>query len=649
MPPTCLGVLTDATPKPSNFGSEHEPNAEHTWTAQTQQDMMRELMETLDRHQKQVADLAAQQQKAFDTLRKKRDADDLPRAYQPRFGDFSTLPTTDATVVSRAAERQLPQKAMMQTELRREGIDSFSSLASHDTVVLDLDGEVPPDGCDMAEQSEASGASGTESSADVSEMSSIGESGAVGDTGTKQKKRRKKVHVDRSETLESKLMGQPDVELHDPAMSYSPANMRMTKANGWRCTLPLRQAITSHKFEMICTGILFANVLTMVLRLEMEGLLVGEELGEVVDGGVNRNSLVVMEALEVFFTMWFTTELILRLWAVGLFAVADALGAFDALIVVSTLLDYLLARLLDSGGGLNLASARMLRLLKVLKIFRTFKAASAFTELRILLRTVLRSTMALVWTMVVLSMIIVAASNLTAQMLQGFIMSEDGDHELRVWVFQHYGTASRAAYTMLEATLSGGWPNYARRLVMEVNPLWAIFWIAYVFAIIFAVIRVMGALFLAASLKAANEDDDMQALRRMKDSKEWTKKLTKVFWPDFQDSKRTGLAFGSKGTRYPARHMTRGHLESTLANNAALYKLAVYGFEPMEFRLLFDILQDGDDKVDRNAFLKAALRIKGGVKAIDVIEILREVEIMKKMMMVSEPARLGATEAYATL
>eukprot|EP00971_Amphidinium_carterae_P173704 3443559-Amphidinium_carterae.1 len=43
-------------------------------------------METLDRHQKQVADLAAQQQKAFDTLRKKRDADDLPRAYQPRFG-----------------------------------------------------------------------------------------------------------------------------------------------------------------------------------------------------------------------------------------------------------------------------------------------------------------------------------------------------------------------------------------------------------------------------------------------------------------------------------------------------------------------------------------------------------------------------------
>eukprot|EP00971_Amphidinium_carterae_P193927 3847574-Amphidinium_carterae.1 len=210
----------------------------------------------------------------------------------------------------------------------------------------------------------------------------------------------------------------------------------------------------------------------------------------------------------------------------------EAMNVFDMLVVLGTLVDLVLTRLLAFQGGMNLSLARMLRLFKcyeVLKFLRTFKAATAFTELRILLRTVLRSTMALLWALIVLTLIILTCSNFMAQLLGSFITNVGNDLEARKWVYEHYGTASRAAWTLLEATLSGGWPNYARELVMEVSPLWAAWWFFYVFVVIFAVIRVMGALFLTASLKAASEDQDMQAVIRLKDYQKCGRQLREVF------------------------------------------------------------------------------------------------------------------------
>eukprot|EP00971_Amphidinium_carterae_P080633 1595343-Amphidinium_carterae.1 len=104
-----------------------------------------------------------------------------------------------------------------------------------------------------------------------------------------------------------------------------------------------------------------------------------------------------------------------------------------------------------------------------------------------------RSTMALVWALIVLSLIILTASNLMAQLLGDFIADTSNTIETRKWVYERYGTASRAAWTVMQATLSGGWPNYANTLVMEVSPLWAVWWFFYVFFVIFAVIRVMSA------------------------------------------------------------------------------------------------------------------------------------------------------------
>mmetsp|Transcript_19625 Transcript_19625/g.45690 ORF Transcript_19625/g.45690 Transcript_19625/m.45690 type:complete len:695 (+) Transcript_19625:176-2260(+) len=607
------------------------------------------FVEALVAHQKLIVDSALQQQRAVDAL-KDLDAANLSAFCRHSLWGSSTAATFNSrwppaeeqhvTFLSPASgngsqQAQAQVQHIATAELKNP---EESSQPSGETVILDLD--QPMEKEPEVLPSEHSGDSQAYSLAsDGKEMSSSANKRTAGRTQHKPS-----LMLGKSAALDNGT--DENGNAYTKLWSIKPVPMDL---GGFTCTKPIRKVIASQPFEMMCTGVLLANVFAMVVRLELEGLLAGEELGEISPVGISQGTLDAMNAMEIFFTMWFTVELLLRYWALGCHVFHDSIGLFDAIVVFATLVDFVMNEVFGLVEGTNLTSARMLRLLKVLKFFRTFKAASAFTELRILLRTVLRSTMALMWTMVVLTMIILASSNLVAQLLQGYISDVSNPHDLRVWVFQMYGTASRAAYTMLEATLSGAWPTYARRLVVEVNPLWSIFWIFYVFAIIFAVIRVMGALFLAASLKAASEDDDMQALRRVRDSKAWKRKLRRVFFPNYESggsSSRLGLLNGGAAGRkkkptMPMPHISRGHLLSVLAHDSCRSKLEIYGFEPVEFRMLFDLLADEEEKVDTNAFFHAALRLKGGVKAIDVIEILQEVEIIKQLLENHGSPRMG--------
>eukprot|EP00971_Amphidinium_carterae_P057919 1145622-Amphidinium_carterae.1 len=129
----------------------------------------------------------------------------------------------------------------------------------------------------------------------------------------------------------------------------------------------------------------------MVVRLEFDGLRAGEEVGVLSSTGVTDSHISVLDDVEASFTVWFAAELALRYWALGRVIFKDPLGLFDIFIVVSTLVDLTLTRVFSVDGAINLSVARMIRMLKVMKFFRTFKAASAFAELRILFKTVLRS------------------------------------------------------------------------------------------------------------------------------------------------------------------------------------------------------------------------------------------------------------------
>merc|ERR1719199_36176 len=94
--------------------------------------------------------------------------------------------------------------------------------------------------------------------------------------------------------------------------------------------------------------------------------------------------------------------------------------------------------------------------------------------------------------------------------LKSTIQDAAVDHSLRMWLYRYYGSSLRAIYTLFEVTLAGCWPNYFRRLIEDVNGWYAVFAVVYITIVVFAIIRIITALFLKKTLTVAGHDQDMQ-------------------------------------------------------------------------------------------------------------------------------------------
>jgi len=326
------------------------------------------------------------------------------------------------------------------------------------------------------------------------------------------------------------------------------------------CKERLRRIIHHHRFEVSIAVLVVLNVMVMFAQLEHKGYLMCLDLG--LENNSNKwiSATEVFDAIEHLFNALFVLELLLRLYVDGLAVFHHAANIFDAMVVVISCLDcYVLQLALGNEDGANLSFARVARLFKLVKMSRAFRAAALFSELRILILTIIGSMMALTWSVLLLAFVCLCCGLFMAQVVAAVIEDTSQNLDLRVWVYQHYGTGFRAAYTMFEATMSGAWPNYARRLIEEVSIGFAAFWVVYVIFVVFAVIRVITALFLKNTLKVSEGDSEMMVMEKMKDKEKYVKKsITKIEKPTVCISYaiwQLGFAFGkAQYLVFPARH-----------------------------------------------------------------------------------------------
>merc|ERR1712045_835217 len=104
-----------------------------------------------------------------------------------------------------------------------------------------------------------------------------------------------------------------------------------------------------------------------------------------------------------------------------------------------------------------------------------------------------------------------------SQTLHKFIVDDIEDKEIRIWVNKMYGSALKSLYTMFELTFSGCWPNYARPLIEDVSGYYALFFVAYVVAIIFVLTRIVSALFLKETFYQATAASEIMVREKKKD------------------------------------------------------------------------------------------------------------------------------------
>jgi hypothetical protein len=376
-------------------------------------------------------------------------------------------------------------------------------------------------------------------------------------------------------------------------------------------TSVLAWAIEHSHFDMVVGLLIVANCIVMTVQLEYSGHLGQISMGRIEDDGSWDNADRWFAMLEHVFNSLFLIELLGRLAVHRLRLFFEVSACFDVLIVVvSTIQLYVVA-----GHGTSLL--RMLRFLRFVRVLRIVRVLKLFHELRVLVKTCISSFRALIWSMILLSIMMIIGALFLCEVLKDFIRDESNDMQWRLWVFRYYGTSSRAIYTLFEVTLAGCWPTYFRPLIEQVSGRFVVFVVLYIAGVVFAVIRIITAIFLRETLRVASDDAEMMLTEETRKKNAYLKKLEHVF---------KAVDTSGNGT------LNLEELEAILQNHEIRSWLKVLELEFHDAQGLFQLLDPGDGEITYDDFLKGVTRLKGTARSIDVVSILWSNDKMAKSL-----------------
>jgi len=308
------------------------------------------------------------------------------------------------------------------------------------------------------------------------------------------------------------------------------------------------------------------------------------------------------------FTVLFLIELLLRLYIYRMDFFRSFFNMMDFAIVVLACVDtWVLSNMADS---VNIAFVRMLRFVRVVRALRVMRTLGLFQSLRVLVNTIYMSLSSLFWSMLVLFVFMLSTALFLCQMLQEFIRDDQENYNTRVWVNRHYGTSSKALYTVFELTLSGCWPNYVRTLIEEVNPGYAAFFSLYVTGVVFAMIRIISALFLKDTLTSTANDDELLCSERTKEINAFKAKLTALF----NEADKSDDGF-----------LDEKELEWLLEHPNVKVWMSALGLDVRSGVELFELLDDGDGLVSQFEFLDGITRLRGSARSQDLFILMRSI------------------------
>lgn len=329
------------------------------------------------------------------------------------------------------------------------------------------------------------------------------------------------------------------------------------------------------------------------------------------DPGPPSIPITTLDIMEwVFFFVYFA-ELCLRIFVLRSAWVYQAtsgimyMNLFDAVLVIIHGADIML---LAGASGEQASSIRTFKLLRLVRTARIIKTVAVFRELRLLVSSMLASLGTLFWSIVLLLVVKVGFALMISQALQDFVLDEGQDLDTRKLINSFYGSFLKALFTMFEVTYSGGWPSKFRPVVDFVNPWYSLLLLSYVTLVVFALLRIVTAIFLKETLANAANDAELQIDESKRTSQMYQSKLKDVFHTmDGDDS-------GSVSYQEFIEHLDHPIIKRYMA----LLDIHVH-----DVRNLFDILDDGDGKITVQEFCSGVMNVRGSARALDIMVLQR--------------------------
>mmetsp|Transcript_4623 Transcript_4623/g.10907 ORF Transcript_4623/g.10907 Transcript_4623/m.10907 type:complete len:541 (-) Transcript_4623:273-1895(-) len=380
--------------------------------------------------------------------------------------------------------------------------------------------------------------------------------------------------------------------------------------------LPRLKAFVLGPLDWYMGLVVVVNVVLMIWQTELMGerAKVGLGLQETYTGGPED----VIDDLEyVFFSIYLLDVLIrvvtLRLeWMYHHIDGVMYMNLMDATLVLISAIELFLLPALSLVGDETDQSTRGIRILKLMRIFRALrivKTVNLFHPLRVLLSTCIASIGALFWSMTLMLVLKLGFSLLICQAIHPFLLDPSLDIAARLEIYGLYGNFWYTMYTMFEITHSGGWPLLVRPVLEKLGWGFAVPFLIYVTLVIFAVIRIVTALFLKETLTCADDDAAVALKEKSRRTRVYKEKLREVF-----------LAADKDGDG----NLTPEEFFSTLGLPKVRSYLSLLEVNIKDCDPLFEILDDGDGVITIEEFCKGILHLKGQASALDIIMLQRE-------------------------
>ncbi|CAJ1421749.1 unnamed protein product [Effrenium voratum] len=382
------------------------------------------------------------------------------------------------------------------------------------------------------------------------------------------------------------------------------------------CFKRLQDWLESANYELCVAFLLCGYVLWMAFELQCFGLRSGEAIGFLVsseDWYHWHGWEQLFAVMDQVFTVIFALDVLIRIGVLGCKFWHVCMNYIDVMVTLVSLVEFLSfwALLADSNVNVNPVLFRLLRIGKMARAIRMVTMNSVLQSLQILTRCLVSSTNMLFWTFCLLTFFQCVAGMVAATLCRGFLEDESQDLGLRNEVFKYYGTFSRTILTMFEI-LFANWSPPCRVLVENISEYFSIFFLVYRCIIGFAVLNVVGAVFVQQTMKIASTDEQLAFKQKERELASYTRKVKKLFQTmDVSGDGTINFEEFSKLVQSPMLQFLLSQLD----------------LEYHDLLSLFEFLDNGDGQITLAEFIDGAAKLRGNAKALDIWRIETKIEV----------------------
>jgi len=193
-----------------------------------------------------------------------------------------------------------------------------------------------------------------------------------------------------------------------------------------------------------------------------------------------------------------------------------------------------------------------------------------------------------------------------SQFAQEYIVDLSNPESKREELYMYYGTFTRAFVSMFEIHMA----NWARpcRIYMEtLGEIWGDLFIFYRCIMGFALMSVIGAVFVQQTMSVVQNDQDIMILKKQKEAESYNSKLKLLFSALDKDADN---------------NLSRAEFDTVKEDADLKAWMSALDIEPADLEGLFNLLDSGDGMVSVEEFLMGASRVRGHAKSIDMAQLL---------------------------